>query len=200
MTKLRIPNNFYFWLRKNGPTPSQEDLHLALLIQKVYFRIPACDRAVLRKYVMAVYVVNGTDVNLLGSAGAADPISVENGNIADIAKESVYKMVTLYRDNLKGSDSARLFVIAHEFAHIVLRHNQMGLVLSSLHEFPSINPYKAKDYKQIFELHEEEANLLAWVWGFDKELREFLQEFPMAKPPRWFMEISTEPYNEQQES
>jgi len=192
MTKLRIPRHFIIWLWKNGPTPSQEDLHLALLIQKVYLHIPACDRAVLREYVMTVSVVSGTDGDLLGSVGSVAPASIENGNVGDIAKENVDKDVTLNRDNLRGSDSACLYVIAHEFAHVVLRHNQMTLVLSSLHEFRGANPYKDKDYKQIYELHEDEADLQAWVWRFDKEFKECHQEFPKARTPRWFMDISSE--------
>jgi hypothetical protein len=198
MTKLIIPRNFLNWLWKNGPTPSQEDLHLALLIQKVYFRIPVCFRAVLREYVLDVNVLSGTDTNLLGSVYPTNPSHVYNGNIADIAKDNVYVDVTLYRDELKGSDSACLFVIAHEFAHVVLRHHQIGLVLASFAEFPRSKRYKDKDSKLIHELHEEEADLQAWVWGFEKEFRKLHQEFPDVRKPRWFMDIYTEPYNEQQ--
>ena len=200
MTTLRIPRYFYLWLLKNGPTYSQEDLHLALLFQKVYFRIPACDRAVLRKFVMNVNVLSGTDTNLLGSAGPTEPSHVYNGNIADIARENVYVDVTLYRDELRGSDSACLFVIAHEFAHVVLRHHQIGLVIASFQELHRYKGIKGKDFTQIKELGEDEADLQAWVWGFDKEYRKFHQEFPDVRTPRWFMDIHTEPYSMQQES
>ena len=200
MTKLRIPTYFIHWLWENGSKPSQEDLHLALLIQKVYFRIPACDRAVLREFMTILNVFLGHDANSLGSAGAKGPVSVENGKIADIAGENVYKVVTLYWDNLKGSDSANIFVIAHEFAHVVRRHDQMSLVLGLLNKFPGANPYKDKDYKQIYELHEDDADLQTWEWGFDKEFRKFHQEFPEARIPRWFIDFHKEPYNMQQES
>ena len=79
-------------------------------------------------------------------------------------------------------------VIAHEFAHVVLRHLQLSVVIMNLENLePPV--YTFEDKNNITELYEDEADLQVWVWGFDNELRSYFEECPESRRPRWFQDF-----------
>lgn len=181
MTKPMPPLNFYIQV---------EDPRVQQLIVQVWRRLPPHDRAVLRALVSEVWDHEGQD-NVLGSVSQIDPPSVYNGNAGDVAID-LYRTVNLGVGKSTASDAACQFVIAHEFAHVVLRHSQIATVVSSLDGIdPPIHP--DDDVEQLKRWHEEEADLQCWAWGFQDEMRAFLAEYPNALKPRWFQDITTEP-------
>jgi hypothetical protein len=109
MGKMYIPFRFIHGL---------EDERLIRLLKRVWKRLPACDRRVLRKLV--------TDVNdytfekhELGSAHIVDSGWSMSGNAGDAVME-LENSVNLGGAKKIRSDAACMFVIAHEFAHVVL--------------------------------------------------------------------------------
>src|SRR5271157_4275444 len=180
MSKSKVPEDFIFHV---------EDDHLKWLIQKTWERLPACDRAVLRELVVDLSIMDLSNSNGLGRTFPGDPDHIYNGNAGDIAKQES-NIIEIDKSMLEGkSDDVCIFVIAHEFAHVVLRHFQINLAIGYLLGFEGPPLYPDQDQKRIRELHDEEANLLAWTWGFDKEMRAFLKEYTGASIPRWFVEI-----------
>jgi hypothetical protein len=170
-----------------------EDEHQMWLFQKVWERLPAYDRAVLRALVLDVNITDNPRLGVLGSASAIDCCSIDNGNAGDMAIQDQHSVFIDKNMLIDKPDRVCLFVIAHEFAHVVLRHVQMSLPIGFLIDFEGQPYYTDNDMKPIRLLHEDEAGLLAWVWGFDKEMRSFLKEYPESYKPRWFVDITSEP-------
>ncbi len=163
-----------------------EDERVKRLTKKAWPRIPAYDQAVLRGLIFAISDYVGED-NILGSAGPVDPTSVDNGCAGDVALNLDY-YVNLGGVRKTRSDKAGMAVIAHEFAHVVLRHNQLGAVISGLR---GLSIYSESDIETFDQYDEETADLLIWTWGFQDELRAYFDEFPNSFKPRWFVEIHT---------
>jgi len=163
------------------------DERIRRLIKKVWSRIPAYDRAVLLALICGFSDFEDGEY-ILGSAGPANAASIENGCAGDAAMNLDY-YVNLGGVRKTKSDKAAMAVIAHELAHIVLRHNQLGVVIDTLRDF---DIYSHSYIKNINQNAEETADLLIWTWGFHDELRTLFDEFPKTFKPRWFIEIHTE--------
>ncbi|MBL7208965.1 MAG: hypothetical protein ISS52_02580 [Dehalococcoidia bacterium] len=165
------------------------DERLKRLIKQVWQRLPFCDRVVLWELMLDMSDGDsGEPESTLASARAIDPSAPWSGNVAQIA-ENTYWSVSLHRAKDIKSDAACMYVIAHEFAHVVLRHTQISLAAGYLLGFePPI--YTETDLDTLTQWHEEEADLQAWVWGFQDELKAFLEECPEARRSRWYVEIT----------
>jgi hypothetical protein len=192
MSKPKLPRHFLNFIssydEKSG-VPREELTHLAKLIENVWQRLPPYDRAVLRKLVSEIFPKSAASSHVLGSTGAIDPQGGDKGNAGDIAKEIPYY---IHLKLLKGnySDDARMFIIAHELAHVVLRHHQLSLVAKTLLRVEGQPYYTDEDVDRLYELNEEDADLQVWVWGFGQEMRHFLKEFPESRKPRWFVDLT----------
>jgi hypothetical protein len=160
-----------------------EDERLQRLIPLVWERLPACDRAVLDELVLEVNETIG-DENEGGSV-VTDTGGLSPGSAGDIAERQVYT-VRLGGTKKAESDASCMSIIAHEFAHIVLRHNQLSAVVDELQQ---LGCYSKSDLEQLNRFCEEGATLLAWAWGFKDEIRAFYKEFPEAEKPRWFVDV-----------
>ena len=167
-----------------------KDERIWRLMVRVWRRLPAHERAVLRALVSNVSDGRGDNPEgILGSVGPIDPDSMRDGIAAKVAENLTFT-VSLSRAKEIGSDAACTFVIAHEFAHAVLRHNQTSVVVGTLFGFGE--PYGDAEVDQLYEWHEDDANLQAWLWGFQDELKAFLDEFPESRRPRWYVELTHE--------
>jgi hypothetical protein len=62
-----------------------------------------------------------------------------------------------------------MFLIAHEFAHVVLRHVEMSVLIGFLLGFEPEPIYTDNDMDTLEEWHDEHADLQAWLWGFQDE-------------------------------
>jgi hypothetical protein len=181
------------WSRTTNPKPplnfavGVSDDRVWYLMVRVWRRLPAHERAVLRALVSDV--LDGRSDNpegILGSVGPIDPDTMQDGIAAKVAENLTFT-VSLGQAREIKSDAACMYVIAHEFAHAVLRHNQTSVVVSTLFGFGE--PYGDAEVDQLHEWHEDDADLQAWVWGFQDELKAFLEEFPESRRPRWYVEL-----------
>ena len=179
---IRVPEQFTFPI---------EDACLARLVKKVYRRLPPEDRHVLRERVLEIGEgLPDREEHVLGHAGYISPSLPVRGCIAQIV-EGGFTEISLRKPAKDEPEAATLFVIAHEFAHIVLRHNDMGLLVAALSPFePPI--YPDADVESQATWHEEEADLQAWLWGFKDEYRAFLDTYPEAQRARWYVDLEIE--------
>jgi hypothetical protein len=112
-----------------------EDDRLKRLINRVWQRLPAHDRHVLCELLLQISDgMPDKDPEVLGSAGLIVPSSPMKGCVAQIARNASYS-ISLYRAKEIESDAACMFVIAHEFAHVVLRHGEMSVLAGFLQGF-----------------------------------------------------------------
>lgn len=82
-------------------------------------------------------------------------------------------------------DAAAKAVIAHELAHVVLRHASMN------HPFASasiLGAAQEKAKRKVSQVHEWEADLQAWMWGFSEELHSMWEHLE-AEPPAWYHKL-----------
>jgi hypothetical protein len=155
------------------------------LIQKVWKRIPSCDRKVLKYLLIDVSDQEELGNNVLGKAGRIDIFDVyEKDYFKSIDRKSNYINFTDFR--IVKSDKACMAVIAHEFAHIVLRHPQFGAVETIL---KNKNIYQQNQLEMINSHDEEAAELLCWCWGFKKEMEALFFEFSDTERPDWYQEF-----------
>lgn len=179
MIRSAPPLNF-FWKVQDG--------HQRWLIQQVWRRLPAHDRAVLRSLVLEVSQAPEHEDHL-GVAEVLDP-SCPAGNAGQIAIDQ-YPAVHLFGLDAVP-DVVALFVIAHEFAHVVLRHHQMRTVAGYLQGFEPTPIYTNAELASLSSWHEDAADLLAYSWGFAAEMAAFLDYYPQARRSRWYVELEFE--------
>lgn len=196
ISEKKIEDQWAAWEMLDSPKPppnflfNVEDERIFHLITSVWRRLPDYDQATLEALVLEVFLSSTQSEHVLASVGPVDPAMPYDGIVAQVVEdESV--VVDLGRTKEVRSDSACMFVIAHEFAHVVLRHNQIKHVVAALAPFGE--PYGDKERAQQRQWHEDEADLQAWVWGFQEELAAFREEFPESRRPRWYVEITCEP-------
>ena len=82
-----------------------------------------------------------------------------------------------------GSESARTFVVAHEFAHAYLCHPTYILWIHQVAPSQTSGDLMMKSV-------EEQANLQVCLWGFRDELIAFHQEYPNAPAPEFLTELT----------
>jgi hypothetical protein len=165
-----------------------EDERTQRLMKRVWQRIPAHDRHVLRELVLDVSDPGDSSDGTLGSTGGVDPNTLFDGCAAQVA-EGLNLTVRLGGVKKAQSDAVGMYIIAHEFAHVVLRHSEMSVVVGLLHNLG----YTDADQDTLKEWHEDEADLLAWLWGFKDELQAFLDAYPKARRPRWYVTLEQGP-------
>jgi len=161
------------------------------LMTSVWRRLPDYDRLALEELVSSVgfYPDLGGD-HTLASAAPADPDSAVDGIAAQVV-EGLSAVVNLSRATEVRSDLACMYLIAHEFAHVILRHHQISTLVVVL--APTGEPYERKEIACLKQWQEDEADLQAWAWGFREGLSALLDEFPRSRRPRWYVELSHGP-------
>lgn len=167
-----------------------KDQRLKRLIGEVWRRLPPHDKSMIRERVLEIseYVDEDED-GVLGSAGDSDCVtSVPGKCAAEVAKDLHYTVSLGGAREIQG-DLVSMCVIAHELAHVVLRHNELSVVVASLLGFEPDPIYTESDFEDLKEWHEDHANLQVWLWGFHDELAAFLEHFPEARRPRWYVEF-----------
>ncbi len=174
---------------------SIDDKRLRKLVFRVWKRLPACDRHVLRDLLTDIMDDEPEDEPILATASAGCfSMSFEGVPAAEVVN------CVLNLTNAKGiqSDTACVYVIAHEFAHVVLRHTQLGTTVAYLMGLIPPIGFTKEDCAALKACEEDQADLQAWTWGFRSEFRAFLRAFPEARRPRWFVEL--EEYDESSKS
>ena len=86
------------------------------------------------------------------------------------------------KDLLDLSDAAAMAIIAHELAHVLLRHSCLS------HPLTVIEKLRADELERQGEIHEWEADFQVWLWGFTSEMRAAWEELE-REPPPWYHQI-----------
>jgi hypothetical protein len=163
---------------------SDADRRIIRLADAAYQRLPEHDRHVLRELILDVHIRSEADseLNWLGQAGDVDTDAYIDGIQAVYSEDA---QIDLSQTKLAQSDAAALYIIAHEFAHVVLRHWQMSATAGNLASLDFAYPGDAM--ADLKSWHEDHAALQAWVWGFREEMAAFFDEFPKSPRPRWYI-------------
>jgi hypothetical protein len=160
------------------------------LLDEVWERIPEDDRDILRRAIVEVIdkPYHGDDPErCLGSV--CDQMGT--GLIDGIEFVPPWSATAFLNSHLLSEcdEDAAKAVIAHELAHVVLRHPSMTYPFALMSE---LGPDEEAARAKVREVHEWEADLQAWMWGFSDELRR-LWEHLECDPPPWHHQISPEP-------
>lgn len=148
------------------------------LVREVWSRLPAHDRAVLRALITHISDDDNEtgDASILGYA-ASDNVGGDNwlGETPD------------YRVSFHGvagvSDATGRWIIAHEFAHVVLRHGSLPPAVHHLYDKES------QAAVALYNWHEDEADMQVVKWGFWDDLLIALREIPTRQMPRWAVKL-----------
>jgi hypothetical protein len=165
---------------------------LASLVHQVWWRLPDRDQYVLGSLLYEISDSEPMSDHTLGAVVPRNVGSLPDG-IAAQRVESLIYTVSLTKAVEIESDAAAMFVIAHEFAHVILRHAEMSnLAMDLLDLKTDPTTYTSDDFQALEEWQEDHASLQAWLWGFKDELEAFLDAFPESRRPRWYVEIKRE--------
>ena len=161
------------------------------LLDEVWQRIPEEDREILVSCISDISdepQLDGPEGGrALGYAGDAFAVSLVEGVPCTSPWHTV---IFLDSDALSEyPDHVAKAVIAHELAHILLRHPSMNHPFASAHRLSAFH-YKAQ--AKVSQVHEWEADLQAWMWGFSQELRSLWEHLGDEAPP-WYHRISLKP-------
>ncbi|MFC2023496.1 M48 family metalloprotease [Chloroflexota bacterium] len=164
---------------------------LVSLLDDVWRQLPELDRHVLRETIADVTDDPGRvadPARVLGTAGPAYMGEDLVDGLACTAPEDAQIVFNI--DSLdRLSDEAASAVVAHELAHILLRHPCLTHALARKVELGFAEASEALDKAKA--LHEWEADLQVWIWGFTAELRCLWKELGDDLPP-WYHQIELE--------
>lgn len=159
------------------------DKRLKKLTEKVWKRLPEYDQTLLQALLVDISDDQTMDENSLGEcSGNEFPFLLPGENLGNIANTVTYTISLTNAKEVK-SDPGCMFIIAHEFAHVVLRHLQIGSILNSRY---GAAIYSEQQIREIQDQQDDTASLLCWTWGFSKEFEELITEFPNTSIPQWF--------------
>lgn len=182
-----IPARFLFHLESD---------RLRRLVTQVWDRLPEHDQAVLAALVISVSDYAKMPLgSTLGLASCVAPDTMFNG-CAALAAQDLSHIVYLPRAAETGSDSAVTYIIAHEFAHVVLRHTEMSVVVGNLLGFKPDPIYTKDQLHDLSDWHEDAADLQVWLWGFRDELAAFQKAYPGSRKPRWDVQLEVEGFED----
>ena len=141
----------------------------------IWAKLPKHDQTLLRELVSTVKDGDDGDENTLGSVSTVDG-GVLTGGLEHVV-DGGYE-IRLFPNRYGGySDEAITGIIAHELAHVALRHMSMAPSLEIMdRHFP-------EEYERIKEVHEWEADHRAWIWGFYEEIQETWKTLGHENPP-----------------
>lgn len=150
------------------------------LLDEVWLRLPELDQHILSDQVGVIT----DDPNVLpcpetsyGSAGHFMGVDLIDG-LSTVLPDD--RLVFLNPQSLGDlSDPAAKAVIAHELAHVILRHNCLGVTIGIA------GGVLARERAMVRDVHEWEADLQVWIWGFSSELRCLWPETRHG-PPVWY--------------
>jgi hypothetical protein len=166
-----------------------QDERLRSLVWQVYQRLPSCDRQVLCQLVAGFkelkFEKGSLSNKMYGNVIAGVTMTGEGTWIGDIEIASKFRLDFLPLQS-DVPDATYMYLIAHEFAHVVLRHGLINQVVEFLGVRPDSPSYGEEDYPNLMGWHEDEADLLAVVWGFQREMVAFFESYPDARRPRWY--------------
>jgi len=180
-----------------------QDDRLRRLIVCVWRRLPLSDRLFLRERVVLVTddphragIENesrkaGPECDWLGYAGL-----VTEGLAWSVEYGIEHVVALAPRAREIESDAALVAIIAHEFAHVVLRHNIMTCVVADVIFSNVKDGYTRRDLARLGRWHEDAADLQVWHWDFRDELVTFLDAHPERVRPGWYVAVGLDEHDD----
>lgn len=153
------------------------------LIKEVWRRIPAAERKIIDDRLSGIFPAElGCPTEGLWSkqvlSGVAPILWVVSHNI-ELGSQDAHMWIDQARLN-KYSDPAIMAVIAHEFAHVFLNH---PCYQKAVEWWGAFEPLTAAAIEVV---HDWDADLQSFLWGFQPELRALAEE-RHSKPPAWLL-------------
>lgn len=159
-----------------------KNTRLKQLILQVWERLPEHDQHTLN-YLIAE--INESYDHFRSGSGESVEVSPDFvGPLAQFIESSPYAVVTLGPLKDLESDAAAMAVIAHEFAHVILRHHQLGPIADLMEVMKLCS---SNDANALTHWYEDQAELQIWLWGFQKEMEIFYILYPKSRRPRWIV-------------
>lgn len=178
----------YFFIPKDRLT-FVEDERVAWLANRVWRRLPALERRVL--YELGTLITDTEEssfaMRYLYESGRQEykeePITERYpAQYAEGLSQNVY----LAEAKTLESDEAAMFVIAREFAKVVLRQPALFATAGSLiSSEPDEDIYTEHLGRQV-RWGQDHATLQSWLWGFEEELEAYLKIKPNGRHKKWF--------------
>lgn len=165
-----------------------QDEHLRWLVNRVWSRLPAADRQVLTDLVASISDREARVYTNLGFRYLANVVSWKNLLRPIERATSLTHRVSLAEARTLKTDEARLFVIARELAHVLLRQPQLAVIRVRTVETEASTAEQIKEFAQVEEWMTEQAVLQVCLWGFQREYEIYLAANSQAKPPDWYRE------------
>lgn len=152
-----------------------QDDRVLRILGAVWARLPAHDRALLAAGIREA----GADAPILENAIAA---------VGEI-DAGLRVRLDLARVAAVEDDAAMAWVLAHECAHVALRHALIAPI-GGLRFLVGAASSEAEDIA-VGAYLEDAADFLAAVgWGFGAEMRAFFAAYPRGRRARWLREVS----------
>lgn len=154
------------------------------LIKQVWQRIPAAERGIIEERLSGIYPADldrpteGRMSKKQVLAGVA-PILWFVSHDIELGSQHAHMWIDQARLN-KYSDPAIMAVIAHEFAHVFLNH---PCYQKASEWWGAFEPLTAAAIEVV---HDWDADLQTFLWGFQPELRALLKE-RHQKYPAWLL-------------
>ncbi len=161
---------------------SIHDPRLRRLIEAVWDRLPESDQLSLSHLILEIS--ESTDHFLPGPGGTIYVEDDFTGSLATLLEATPQAIVTLGTLKEVPADDVAMSVIAHEFAHVLLRHHQLGPIADVMRD---LNGCSEQDVQALTEWFEDQAELQVWFWGFQQEMAAFYEHYPGSRRPRWII-------------
>lgn len=161
---------------------SIQDPRLRHLIKTVWDRLPEMDQLSLSHLILEIS--ESTDHFVPGPQGTIYVEDDFTGPLATLMETTPQAVVTLGTLKEVPSDAAAMAVVAHELAHVLLRHHHLGPIADVMCGLRHCNE---QDSHALTEWFEDQAELQVWFWGFQQEMAAFYDLYPGSRQPRWII-------------
>jgi len=164
-----------------------ESKKLGRLVSEVWRRLKPPVREVIKQRLTGIYDGVKTDVG--GLDGGVWPVETVVRDGVELGSQRCY--IWLDAAKMEGmSDTMAMAVICHELAHVFLGHSVYARATFVMAETEGLR------VRAIRDVHEWDADLLVFSWGFAEELEERLQRTRHKLPPWWIKPEDIHYYDE----
>lgn len=168
-----------------------EDERVQWLANRVWRRLPLFERQVLNELMRNIIDNDRASFaqHYLFSihSGRGEQKNINGKELPAQIAETVMPAAFLAEARSLESEPAAMFVIAREFAKIILRQPQLFATAGALMDS---EPDSFYDEFVIRQLHwaEDHATLQTWLWGFKEEYAAYIKLNPQGCRRNWFTE------------
>jgi len=161
---------------------------LVRVIGEVWQRLKPPVREVIKQRLTGIY--DGVKADVGGKDGSLWPVETVVRDGVELGSQQCY--IWLDAAGMEGmSDTMVMAVICHELAHVFLGHSVYARATFVMAETEGLKVQAIRD------VHEWDADLCVFLWGFAEELEERLRQTRQNLPPWWIKPENIHYYDEQ---